>query len=41
MRVAESPAVTPAVITGRNSRQRLTRPRADPAVEMGRFALAT
>jgi hypothetical protein len=40
MRVAERPADTAAVIIGRNSRQRLTRPPENPAVEMATFASA-
>ena len=40
MRVADSPALTAAVIAGLNSRQRLTRPAADPAVEMAAFESA-
>ena len=37
MRLAESPAVTAAVITGKNSRHRLTRPAFDPEVGMAGF----
>ena len=37
MRVADNPAVTAAVIVGRNSRQRLIRPLGEPAVEMAAF----
>ena len=37
MRVADNPALTAAVMVGRNSRHRLTRPLGDPAVEMAAF----
>jgi len=41
MRLADKPAVTAAVIVGKNSRHRLTRPAVGPVVDMAGFGSAT
>jgi hypothetical protein len=41
MRLADKPAVTAAVIVGKNSRHRLTRPAVEPVVDMAGFGSAT